>query len=424
LKSSLFLKSIVCTTLILLLSLLSLNRHSKAKIFNYHSEIWSDKAGYYIYLPAFFIYDFEADKFPDSVGIKTGNGFTIDKVDNKVTTKYTYGVALMQTPFFLIAHVLAKKIGLEANGFSIIYNRMIDIAAVFYTVFGLLVLYMFLINYTESKIAIITLIFIFLGSNLFYYSIFDTGMSHIYSFFLFSVFLFLSDKVLKANSNLMNAIFGLIIGLIISVRPVNIIFLPTFFIFNSIQLNNLKVLLKPFILMSIIIFVVLMPQFLYWKYLSGNFLFYTYTNEGFTNFLSPKILQLWFSPNNGLLLYNPIILLTLVGLIFLWEYRLKLSLNISLYFILISYIFSSWWSWSYGCSYGSRPFVEYYTILSLPLCYFSNYILNSNFKKYFLFIVVLFIGWNLKLIFSYDGCWYAGDWDWRLFLNLLISKTK
>jgi hypothetical protein len=78
---------------------LSLNRHSKSGIQNYHSEIWADKAGYYIYLPAFFIYNFQVDGLPAEIDKKTGNGFIVR--DGKIITKYTYGVALLQAPFFI-----------------------------------------------------------------------------------------------------------------------------------------------------------------------------------------------------------------------------------------------------------------------------------------------------------------------------------
>lgn len=412
-------KIIIFIVLFLILSLLSLNRHSRAGISSYHSEIWSDKAGYYVYLPAFFIYNFEANKFPNDIDLKTGNGFLLDKTTNKVVTKYSYGVALMQSPFFLGAHFITKQVGKEADGFSILYNKMIDISAVFYALSGLLLLYLFLINYINYRIVIFSLAILFFGSNLFYYAIFDTGMSHIYSFFLFSTFLYLSNKIFKDGSKLWQyIIFGLVVGLIIAVRPVNILFLPVFLFFNS------KIKLKYSIFVIFFATLVMLPQLFYWKYLSGNLFLYTYNNEGFTNFFNPKILQLWFSTNNGLFLYNPMILLSLIGLFFLRKTNSKFTYYLSGYFILISYIFSSWWSWSYGCSYGCRPYVEYYTLLSFPLCFCSEYILKSSSKKFFLLIIILLALWNLKLIFSYDGCWNFGDWDWSEFKNLLFGSTK
>ena len=109
---------------------LTFNKHSKSGYFNYHSEIWSDKAGYYVYLPAALNYNFNANNFPDSIDIKTGHGFRLDKANGKVVTKYTYGVALMQLPFFCMAKLLAEPLNMKNNGFSPIYHWSINIASV------------------------------------------------------------------------------------------------------------------------------------------------------------------------------------------------------------------------------------------------------------------------------------------------------
>ncbi len=405
---------------------LSLNRHSKDEVFNYHSEIFADKAEYYIYLPALFIYDFKANQLPYQIDKKTGSGFIADTIKNKILTKVTYGVALLESPFFIVTHLLSKKLGYPADGFSIIYNRMIDISGVFYAVFAVIFLYFFLIRYVASKIAVIVLSCLFFGTNLFYYSIFETGMSHIYSFFLFSVFLFLSGLMFKPNQPfLLNILFGVVIGLIIMVRPINVIFLPVFLMFNQPDLKKIKKLFLPFLFIGISAFIVIIPQLIYWKYASGNYLMYAYPNEGFTNLFSPKILNLWFSTNNGLVIFSPLVILLLSGIIFMRKQYPKWSLFLIIYFILISYIFSSWWCWNYGCSYGSRPFVEYYVIFSLPFCFFVKYILEKKVRLYlFAPIVILCVAWNLKLIFSFDGCWYGGDWDWKGLVTMLLSHTK
>jgi len=116
---------------------LTFNRHSKSGYYNYHSEIWADKAGYYVYLPAALKFNFNPNNFPDSVDIKTGNGFILDQENDKVITKYTYGVALLQMPFFGLAELLAKPLNFKQNGFSPIYHWSINISSVFYLFLGL-----------------------------------------------------------------------------------------------------------------------------------------------------------------------------------------------------------------------------------------------------------------------------------------------
>src|SRR5690606_32363846 len=114
------------------------------------------------------------------------------------------------------------------------------------------------------------------------------------------------------------------------------------------------------------------PQLLYWQYVSGEIIHYSYGEYGFSNFTSPKILQLWFSPNNGLFLYNPLYLVVLTAMIIKIFDNTRNINNwiIPVTFILLSYVFASWYIFSFGCGYGSRNFVEYNVMFALPVASF------------------------------------------------------
>ncbi|MFC2111294.1 hypothetical protein ACFLQ5_02460, partial [Bacteroidota bacterium] len=127
------------------------------------------------------------------------NGFKFK--DDKLITKYPYGVALLQLPFFIAAHYLSQPLGYDNNGFSIIYHKAIDIASVFYFLLSLLLMSSFLRNYFKQSFVILILFLMFSGTNLYYYSIVETGMSHIYSFFAFALFLY-SIKILFSHNQL------------------------------------------------------------------------------------------------------------------------------------------------------------------------------------------------------------------------------
>lgn len=403
---------------------LTFNRHSKSGIQNYHSEIWADKAGYYIYLPALFIYNFRTEELPTDIDKKTGDGFFIE--DGKIRTKYTYGVALMQAPFFIVCHGVTKLFGFNDDGFSLPYHKAINIAAVIYSLLSSLLLYYFLIRYLNKKVALITLISLYLGTNIFYYSIFETGMSHVYSLFLFTCFLYLGPFVTKKEGKKLHYfLFGLIIGLIIVVRPINFIFIPVYFIFNTFNVSDIKKNLSNYLLVVITAISVIIPQLFYWKYSFGSYFQYSYGEESFSNVFKPELLKLLFSTNNGLFIYNPLIIFCLAGLFFLYKSLPKISIAIAVYFVFISYIFSSWHDWGYGCSYGSRPYVEYLSILALPFGFFIHQ-LKEKFPYKFVLIslCIACIIYNQKLIFSYDGCWYGGVWDWSELLKLIVSNTK
>ncbi|MFK5857427.1 MAG: glycosyltransferase family 39 protein [Bacteroidota bacterium] len=413
---------------------LTFNRHSKSGYFNYHSEIWADKAGYYVYLPAAFKFNFNPENFPDSIDVNTGNGFTLDEKNGKVITKYTYGVALMQLPFFYLAELLADPLNFERNGFSPIYHWSINVASVFYLVLGLFFLYKFLNTRFDKRSSLLTILSIFLATNLYYYSIDETGMSHIYSFSLFCMFLYFLQitNYLKKHGYWKSLIFGLLMGLIILIRPTNILFLSTFFfldindktdIFSRIKrLINYKVLIP--ILFGV--FVIILPQLLYWNYTSGLLINYSYDNEGF-NWLSPRFLNTWLSPNNGLFLYTPFYFL-IIGSLFLMIRNKKVNgIFILILFLTISYTFSSWWAWSFGCSFGARSYVEYLSIFSIPVAYSFYEIRKLKTIKIISFsiIILVFIAFNLKMIYSYDGCFYGKkDWDWNTYIELIESPTK
>jgi hypothetical protein len=402
---------------------LSLNRHNKSGIQNYHSEIWADKAGYYIYLPAFFIYNFDTKNMPTDIDKKTGNGFFIDH--NKIITKYTYGVSLMQAPYFIVCHSLSKFFGFNPDGFSIQYHKTINISAVLYSFFSLIILYFFLVRYLSKKTTIITLIFLYLGTNIFYYSIFDTGMSHIYSLFLFTCYLYLSTFIAEEGRKVHYFLFGLVIGLILVVRPINVLFLPVYLMFNSINASNIKNNISNYLLTFFVSFLVILPQLIYWKYAFGNYFQYAYAGESFSNILQPKLFHLWFSTNNGLFIYNPIMVFILISITYYFAESPKNSIIIGIYFLLLSYIFSSWHSWHYGCSFGSRPYVEYYSLFALPFGFFIQKLYaKSNAKTIVLFFIIICIIYNQKLIFSYDGCWYGDSWDWTELFKLVFGPTK
>ncbi|MFZ4740436.1 MAG: hypothetical protein ACOYLE_04675 [Bacteroidales bacterium] len=420
---------IICITLFL-----TFNRHSRSGYFNYHSVIWSDKAGYYVYLPAAVKYNFNPENFPDSIEKKTGNGFFLDYKNKKLITKYTYGVALLELPFFLAADIFAETFGYERNGFSPIYHWSINIASVFYLLLGMFFLGKYLKTHFKPRIVYLVLLSLFLSTNLYYYSIDETGMSHVYSFALFCIFLYLLQKTnyLLTQNYFSILLFGFISALIVLVRPSNIIFLFIYFFLDidtktEILLRVKRLVVpKTFLPVLISVLIVISPQLYYWYYAHGSSVFYSYNNEGF-NWTSPQLLLTWFSPNNGLFAYNPVFLIIVFSLICMVKEKITNGIFILGLFIIISYVFSSWWAWNFGCSFGARSYVEYLGILSIPLAYIYEKVNHQNrlvYIGFWLLIMVLTL-FNLKMTYSYDGCFYGSAfWDWSEFLKLIKSPLK
>lgn len=389
--------------------------------FNYQAEIFADKAGYYMYMPATYIYGFHADDFPPEVDVKTGNGFRFDTITNKVLTKYTCGISILASPFFLSNHFYQKMIGNPATGFTKSYFKSVNYASVFYLLLGLFFLYLYLKNFFKTQYVIISLMVAFFASNLFFYSIADTFMSHVYSFSMFSIFLWALHNYITDRRVGYFVLLSFICGLIILIRPINILFLILSLFLNIQSFIQLKerfvILIKPMniVIISLIVFFVLLPQMIYYKYISGSFFYYSYTNEEFTNLFSPKFLEVLFSPNNGIILYTPIYLLILIGSVYQIVKRDYNGIVVFVSIFLMLYISASWWCWYWGCSFSNRPMVDILPILIFSLTAFIKWVFEQKSKVVFLLLtlIVSYLSYaNVRFSQKYSHCFLGSDWDW------------
>lgn len=392
---------------------------------NWKSVLWSDQAGYYVYLPALFIYGMDAEKMPDGIQEKYGQGFHIE--NNKIGTKYSYGVAFLQAPVFFVIHALSKPLGFQNSGFSPIYTWVPNLSLIICFLFGIYFLHRFLRYYFPEKISILTILFFVLGSNMTYYILESPGMSHVYSFALFNVYLYyLKNWIVSDYSSRKSLIFiFILLAFITVIRPINaimILFLMFFEIKSREDLRNrfqnlLKV--KNILIGITIFFIVWLPQMLYWKYLSGSYVFYSYTQEGFSNKFDPKILEVWFSPNAGLFTYSPVMLFVVFSMIWFWKKR-TVWLSIFM-FIAITYLTASWHQPYFGCSFGSRNFTDYSGVFALPAGLLMNAVFRS--KIMIRVITILFIIASIllcqKLFLTFNKC-YSGDyWEWKEYKRMV-----
>lgn len=400
---------------------LSINIHSNTEPFNYRSEIYADKAGYYVYLPALFLYDFDVNKFPKEIENKVGKGFTLSKINPKtgkpiVFTKYPYGVALMDLPFFFAAHVYCKWLEIPADGFSRPYFRMRTFTNWFYTFFGLALLMHWLrksFGFSETTI-MWSIASVLLGTNLLYYSVKDVGLSHNYSLFVIALFMVYLSRFASGFSWKNYVILGLIAGLAIALRPINVIFMGLLLLWEIKHVSELKYRFLHHKAQWLVFFLslgaVILPQIGYYYYAFGSFLPYSYEGESFVYLSNPKIKEVLFGLGNGWLSNNPIHLLTLWGIGLMWvKKRTNWPIILGL-FLGITGLYASWWSWGLGCGYGHRGYVEFYAIFMIPFAYGIQKIaqFRNQYGRYAIVILlVLMVLYNLKLTFAYDGCWYG-----------------
>jgi hypothetical protein len=370
--------------------------------------ISGDTFSYYTYLPSFFIRHDVTLGFLDTDKETPFNNLWFSTSDLGIRfTKMSIGWALMNLPFFLLAHAGAILFNFNADGFSMPYGFAICMTTLFYVSAALVLLRKLLLKYFSEIAASLTLLAIVFATNLYHYTVFEPAMTHPLSFFLFAAFLWMTVKWYHNITVKNSLILGLITGLIVLTRATNILIVLVFILYNVTGWRTLKEkfkLLKShftlLMLIPIAAFIVTIPQLLYWKLVSGHFIFYSYTDEHFF-FLHPHILDGLIGFRKGWLLYTPVMIFALIGL-FLKTKRKEWSLASTMFTIVNIFIILSWWCWWYGGSFGGRSFIESYALLSIPLAGFFNYAsLKRSVLKLTCILTLFFIFLNLYQTIQY-----------------------
>lgn len=410
---------------------LAFNRHSKDKFNNYHSVLWADAAGYYVYLPLAFTSFFAETRTEEIEKTieETGEGFRVE--EGIVKTKYTYGTAFLQAPFYLAIQLFSKNQYPFSKGF----HQAIILAGAIYAWLGLLFLFLALrVSFSEGTSLFVSLTILF-ATNLFYYAIDAGGMSHVYSFFAFSGLAGTLSRMNRSRGFFLCMLF--FIAVAVTIRPINLL--------GALFTTTIMLSLKPgltetlrfhlgsvlsWLWMMIVFFIAVLPQVVYWRYAFDSFFTYSYQGEGFSNWTNPYVMEVLFSSNNGLLPYNPFWLVLIFSCLYLlcsasFQSRIIGVWSLTL-FLLVTYLFSSWWSWHFGCGFGHRAYVEYLVPFSIPFAMFVEKVKDQKTSKYILWgIALLFVAWNLKLTYTFDECWYYGTWDYAAFAEeMLFGKTR
>ena len=421
-------------------------------------EAWSnhnvykwDVAGYYAYLPAAFIHE-DLDSFTcmmeygrqhGSFGTVENYGLIYHEQTQRYSNKYPIGVALMQMPFFFIAHGIASlHSAYPADGFSMPYQMGTVFSNFGYVVLGLLLLYSLLCRYVSSWISVLTLILIAFGTNLYYYGIFFTGMSHSYLFFLYALCLWSSMKFHESPSRLFAILIGLSLGLAVVCRPTDVL-LALFPLFWPLSVQDesrwtfMKKHAGKYLLALCVFLIPVSLQMLYWQYSTGSLISYSYGNEGFV-FSDPAIWRGLFSFQKGWFIYTPLALLGFIGAVYwlwkaggLWKKSRSYLWAFFIYYGLSFYILFSWWMWFYGGSFGCRVLVQSYAILALPMSLILERIYTSQLKKAWKMLISVVFAWFIFLNVFQSYQYHRGflHWDrmsrayyFATFLDLNITE--
>ncbi|MGE0568535.1 MAG: hypothetical protein AB7O73_11340 [Bacteroidia bacterium] len=369
-----------------------------------HPFSW-DVANYYSYLPAHFLndgsYEFNNPNFVD-------NYLPICPIDNKHIPKTTYGMSLMYSPFFALGYKVALNQNDPRDGFSEPFATVIHWGMIFYGLLSLFILRSLLRKFFSELVTSISIIIVFLGTSLFYYSVSMPEMSHSALFLLYSSFL-LATCNWHENQKLISAIvIGFLIGLISLIRPTDILIAMFFVFWPKHDISNIKERFsfwfnnwKSILLIILTSFLIWLPQMLFWKFRTGQLLYFSYGDEGFF-WGDPQVINVLFSYRKGLFVYTPLFLLAFIGLFFMKANKTLRNLII-VSIVLTTYLISCWWDWFFGGSFAARAFVQHLAYMVIPIGYLIRYVFeqptdirtNTWIKPIFVIIAGLGISLNL-----------------------------
>jgi hypothetical protein len=343
-----------------------------------------DVFGYYLYLPAKFIYNDLA--LTDQNWVAT----ILETYDSSSTLyqavhlengnwviKYTLGLSILLAPFFFVAHLIAEPLGFTPDGFSEPYQYLMLIGGICYAIIGLVYTNKVLRYFFTVKVATSVLLLIFLGTNYLQLTAFDgTLLSHNFLFTLYAVLIYYTIKWYDKPSYLSVILIGVSIGFIVLIRPSEIvsIFIPLLWYHKTKgyfkeKYALIKSNLGHIILISVLVFGIFFFQMIYWKMITGDYLYYSYTNAGEgLDFLAPHTYNFLFSFRKGWLVYTPLVVFAIWGLVRMIQNRKWMYVSIITFVVLDVYIASSWTTWWYaGGSFSSRSMEPAYALLAIPL---------------------------------------------------------
>ncbi len=402
---------------------------------NWGGEQWrhivqADAKGYHAYLPAILLYGDPNLGFFTEIeqGKYYNENFFYDyrsAHDGHTVNKYFAGTAVAQLPFFLLAHVAALIGPADADGFSKPYSIGVNLAAIAWTLLGLWCTMRLLASFgVEDRWRAFTILAFVLGTNLFYYAVVAPGMSHAYSFGACTAFL-LSMRQWSLQGRTQDLIVaGLLLGLIVLIRPVNALVVFALPVVWERPLDVLAQLVKrpiPTLSAGIVALLIAGVQPLYYKVATGSWFVYSYGEEGF-RWHDPHFLDILFSYRKGLFVYAPLLLLACGGLWFMWERSRTQVISWLLFIVALTYVLGSWWNWWYGGSFGSRVYVEYLFLFALPFALALQWLGGRMRKAYIALSVILVLVCQIQI---YQMRYSRIHWDgmdreqyWDVFLRI------
>ena len=343
---------------------------------------------------------------------------------------FTVGPAILWTPFLLLAHagvLLARALGssVVADGFSSPYRITMALATAIYGFLGLLLAFRLARQYVRESWALLATIAIWWASSFPVYMYFNPSWSHAHSAFAVALFLWYWHETRSSRSFTQWFLLALIAGLMLNVYYANAMILAVLAVEAARQYlaafrsraragaepaatPRLADLLVRHLLFVSVLFLCMLPIFFTRYLLYGNVLASGYIPLRDWLWSSPAFLAVLFSSNHGLLVWTPILIFAVAGLV-LFRWREPRAGAPLLAAFLAFYLFIACYpDWAGISSFGNRFFVSLTALFILGLAVFLDRAAQLFRSQRAAFaaasaLLALFVLWNVGLMFQWGS---------------------
>lgn len=384
-----------------------------------------DGLGYYQWLPAVFV-DGNVDWMIWTHQVAEGRGLSL----------FTMGTAILQLPFFLLGHGLAGFFDYPSMGYGDPYAVAQMGGAAVYTGLGSVLAYRLAIRFSNVPAALLSVLTIYGASNLFYYATDAVLMSHVYSFFLVTLFCWSALKVIDGPKGVHVVLFLSSGALLVLVRQVNalVLIFPLWMAWSSADglhgaWKNLVGKRRAVILGLVLGLLPWMLQLFYWHHITGHWYVNAYAYKGeFFEFDKMVPGMVLFSPRNGWFVYSPVFMpVVAVLLVHAWR-NTATARPILLMLVLTVLLYSAWWCWWLGGSYGYRGLIDLYGLLAIPLAWLYSWTMRRSWSvRITAALMVAGLVWfNFGMMRHLDYHTYSvnGEWAgvWRVVGEVMAGR--
>lgn len=404
-------------------------------------ELSWDVLGYYLHLPAMFIYhDHGLNDISWILHLQeqynfTGTLYQIGRgPSGDPIFFFLMGMSLFYLPWFFIAHILAPLLGFPADGFSLPYQYILAVGNVTYTIIALIYLRKILLGFFNDKISAVLLVILVAGTNFLHFVTIKNLETANILFMLVVLVLYNTIhwyQTFKLKNLTAIAVFAVLAAL---VKPseVLVVFLPLFWGVHNKQTLQSKIQLlkgfrKQFYFVIGVAFILALPQMIYWYSETGWFVYDSYKNPGVgLDIFAPHIFNVLFSFKKGWLLYTPIMWFSIAGLFVLYKKNKGVFVPVFIYCSTAFYLLASWTEWWYGASYSIRPMITLYPLLLIAMGYFFSWVWEQKVwvKAGASVVIVIFILLNLFQTWQFNNNILDAFGTTKAYYFAVFGKTK